>query len=159
GTSFSAGPAMSSPRAFHTATDTGSTAGATFLIAGGQDNTGKVLPTAQVYTSSTNAFTATTNNMTANRLGHTGTRVPSTNIVLVAGGMDSNGNPLKSADKYSIAGNSFSVSAGAMTAARVFHTATLLLDGTELVAGGNGPGNVPLATAEIYTPGTDSFAA
>lgn len=156
---FAAGPPMSSPRAFHTATDLGSQT--RFLIAGGQDSTGHVLPSAQVYTVSTNAFTATANNMTANRLGHTAVKVSNgaTKWVLLAGGMGSDGNPLKTADKYSISGNSFSASAGTMTVARMFHTATLLLDGTVLIAGGNGAGNVPLKSAELYNPGTDTFTA
>jgi hypothetical protein len=43
-----------------------------------------------------------------------------------------------------------------MSAARSFHTATLLLDGRVLIAGG-GPGISPLATTEIYDPITQTF--
>ena len=46
-----------------------------------------------------------------------------------------------------------SFSAGAsMTAARYYHTATLLPDGQVLVAGGLDAANLPLATAERYDP-------
>ena len=44
--------------------------------------------------------------------------------------------------------------ASAMTAARTNHTATLMPDGTVLIAGGTG-----LATAEIYDPSTGKFTA
>ena len=43
-----------------------------------------------------------------------------------------------------------------MTATRVAHTATLLSDGKVLVAGGN-PGG-PTPTAELFDPGTETFA-
>jgi hypothetical protein len=43
-----------------------------------------------------------------------------------------------------------------MTGARYSHTATLLEDGTVLVAGGGGGYIGVLASAELYDPGTDS---
>lgn len=55
-------------------------------------------------------------------------------------------------------------STGSMTIGRAGHTATLLLDGTVLVAGGVGPqpfSNVPrevLASAEIFDPATGTFS-
>lgn len=42
---------------------------------------------------------------------------------------------------------------GGMTEARQSHTATLLPDGTVLVAGGSGSEGAPI-TAELYDPGT-----
>jgi Kelch motif len=43
---------------------------------------------------------------------------------------------------------------GSMTSARAGHTATLLLNGKVLIAGGDGPG----ASAELYDPSTGTFA-
>lgn len=43
---------------------------------------------------------------------------------------------------------------GSMTSARAGHTATLLLNGKVLIAGGDGPA----ASAELYDPSTGTFA-
>ena len=44
------------------------------------------------------------------------------------------------------------VPAGDMTAARAGHSATLLLDGTVLIAGGDGPARLAGRSAELYHP-------
>ena len=44
-----------------------------------------------------------------------------------------------------------------MTAARSFHTASLLMDGSVLIAGGYGAGNSATTTAELYDPLTGVF--
>src|SRR5919206_273334 len=52
---------------------------------------------------------------------------------------------------------------GKLTTARQFHTATLLTNGKVLIAGGdssvNGFGSSALASAEVYDPSTNTFAA
>ena len=48
--------------------------------------------------------------------------------------------------------------AGTMSSARVSHTATLLKDGTVLVAGGQDSSGAPVANSEVYTPSNGSFA-
>ncbi len=45
-----------------------------------------------------------------------------------------------------------------MTVARDGHTATLLPDGTVLIAGG-GDGNIALSSTELYDPAAATFAA
>jgi large repetitive protein len=47
---------------------------------------------------------------------------------------------------------------GNMTTARAEHTATLLPSGKVLIAGGDGAGLQPLASAELYDPSTGTFA-
>ena len=58
----------------------------------------------------------------------------------------------------SITVNSAQLTPITMTTPRELHTATLLKDGSVLVAGGGG-GSAPLATAEIFDPSAESFAA
>jgi hypothetical protein len=71
--------------------------------------------------------------------------------VLVAGGADTGGNSLASAELYDPATNTWSA-AGSLTTARYVHTATLLPSGQVLVAGGADTGYNALASAELYTP-------
>lgn len=59
-------------------------------------------------------------------------------------------------DAFHVVGFSFTTD---LAGGRRFHTATRLLDGRVLVAGGRGPGGVVLDTAEIYDPTTGTFAA
>jgi len=73
--------------------------------------------------------------------------------VLIAGGY--NGTYLNTAELYDPASGVF-MPTGTMTAARGWHTATLLADGTVLLTGGmNASGS--LATAEVYYPDTGLF--
>jgi hypothetical protein len=52
---------------------------------------------------------------------------------------------------------SFTSTKGSMGTARSFQTATVLKDGTMLVTGGDPPGAVVLATAELYVPASQTF--
>ena len=90
--------------------------------------------------------------MTA-RSGHTATLLP-TGDVLIAGGMNGNGNYSDTVEIYSTATDTFK-STQSLRAKRVGHTATVLPNGKVLVAGGyNGD---YLASAEIYDPATGRF--
>ena len=92
------------------------------------------------------------------RVGHTATLLAD-GRVLVAGGLDIEGaaaegvevKGLTSAEVYDPASGDWSAT-GPMATGRAFHTATLLLDGTVLVAGGGEAGEAAARSAEIYDP-------
>jgi hypothetical protein len=116
--------------------------------------------TARLYDPSTATSTAV-GRMTAGRQDHTATLLPD-GTVLIAGSQGGASGPiggvfvgasaLASAEIYDPATATFSLT-GSMINARFGHTATLLLDGTVLIAGGSAyaPGDDP-TRAEIYHP-------
>ena len=122
------------------------------LIAGGET------VSAELFNPSTGTFTVT-GNMTVSRSGHTATLLPN-GRVLIAGGVLNFGaggtSPIPlapgaaSAELYDPASGTFT-STGSMSQGRSGHTATLLLDGTVLVAGEDN-------TAELFNPGTGTFS-
>jgi hypothetical protein len=74
--------------------------------------------------------------------------------VLLAGGI--NGNSLQDAELFDPTTGTFSVT-GLMSTARSNHTATLLNDGTVLVAGGFSFVTGITATADVFDTATDMF--
>jgi hypothetical protein len=117
-----------------------------FLVTGGfLEETNTPSAGACLYDSVTGTFAAT-GNMTTPRYYHTAAALGD-GTVLIAGG-EVSGHILlvtASAELYDPATGTFSPT-GDMTTARMSHTATLLLDGTVLIAGGG------TASAEIYHP-------
>jgi hypothetical protein len=82
--------------------------------------------------------------------------------VLLAGGKIYNqgGAPTAAAEIYDPASGTFTFT-GSMTTPRYSHSATLLPDGDVLIAGGSASSvtGVPLATAELYSPISETFSA
>jgi hypothetical protein len=137
------------------------------LVAGGYGDEGfgccAQLRTAELFDPSTARFSKAAA-MSTERYLATAT-VLKDGRVLVAGGF--NGDALATAELYDPSDGAFIPMAAPMTAARYEHTATLLADGRVLIAGGlgrfvpgpGGPVSEALATAEIYDPSTNAFAA
>src|SRR5207253_803669 len=81
--------------------------------------------------------------------------------VLVVGGLDTERNPLASAELFDPATGQWS-SAGSLTSGRVRPLAALLNDGRVLVAGGGTgplPAETPVATAELFDPRTGQWSS
>jgi hypothetical protein len=123
------------------------------LIAGGWS--GRVgTDSAELYDPATGRFTPIAN-MTARR-GRPCATMLANGDVLITGGVDHDGSGgrLASAEIFSAATMTFQPT-GAMHHARVGQTATLLKDGTVLIAGGKGDSLT--ASAELYDPRTGLF--
>ena len=141
---------MATARGFHTAT---LLPGDKVLVAGGYSNGfNRHLTSAEVYNSAAATWTFA-GTMVAAHAEHTATLLPD-NKVLVAGGFGGagypNGGTLRTAGQYN---RGTWMITGSLLTARENHTATLLPNGTVLVAGGlNREGNSPnyLASAELY---------
>lgn len=162
--SWSPTGAMAVARAEHTAT---LLADGRVLVAGGVGNNDLsaegYLGSAEVYDPATRTWSPA-GSLPVGRLFHTATLLPD-GRVLVAGGMAAptpgdktlGFQVLDSSDLFDPTTGSWSP-AGSMTIGRADHTATLLPDGTVLVAGGrDGELNPSTASAETYDPAARSW--
>jgi hypothetical protein len=97
--------------------------------------------------------------MAAARSHHTATLLPNGKVLVVGGEYAAGGyiQTLADAELYDPAAGTFAAT-GSMTVPRDFHTATILLDGKVLIAGGTNIGG-ELASAELYDPAAGTFAA
>src|SRR5438876_449594 len=123
------------------------------LITVGRDSAGTIVATAEIFDPATETSTAVGTLVTA-RVTHTATLLPNSRV-LIAGGTGAIGS-LSSAEIFDPAspGAGFRVLSATMGAARARHTATLLTDGTVLIAGGDAAG-----TAETFYPATETFSS
>lgn len=151
---FSPTGAMNHPRVSHTATLLEDD---TVLIAGGDGGNGLVLA-AEIYNPASGTFSLTGDLLVA-RSSHTATKLAN-GTVLIAGGYsgDDFQPALDTAEIYDPATGAFA-SAGQLRVARVGHSASLLLNGQVLLAGGITNANNGQATfsAELYDPSTGMF--
>jgi len=151
--------AMGTARVLHTAT---LLPNGKILIAGGITGTtvaSNATASAELFDPTTNTSAALTSPMTGARNQHTATLLNS-GLVLIAGGSTTgNGNGLNSAELFDPSTNTFTALGATMTTGRGGHTATLLANGTVLIAGGFFNSATNLTSAEIYDPTTNTFAA
>jgi hypothetical protein len=160
------------PRLFATATLLND---GTVLVTGGiTDKSGDVTDTAELFDPTDFLYTELSSTMTTPRAGHTATLL-NDGTVLIAGGLTGTGaslSGLNSAEIYNPITQTFSA-VGNLSDNRSFQTASLLDDGTVLIAGGaNGNADVtfsdgfkltlvsghPVNNAEIYNPLSQSFS-
>jgi N-acetylneuraminic acid mutarotase len=126
------------------------------LVAGGFGGTGASTlyhASAELYDPATNSFSPTTNSMSSARwLQHSSTLQLAGGKILITGGRNGGAGStmLTSADVYNPATGLFSAT-GTLLEARQYHSATLLLNGKVLVAGGMATtGMAAISTAELY---------
>lgn len=132
----------------------------TFLIAGGRDAAGQVLASAALYNPFNEFAEPLPVTMNRARAGHTATPL-SDGTVLLCGGQGSGGEALDTCevftpppqllnpDTYDQAG--FSLAEGRMSAGRVGHTATVLVDSDEVLLVGGGDVETDIVTADLYS--------
>ena len=115
------------------------------------------LDSAELYNPATGTFNLT-GSLSIPIENHTATLL-NDGTVLVAGGYNAGFGVTGGAELYDPATGTFtSTVGGGMTRPREFHTATLLNNGTVLVAGGDYQSG-PLALADLYDPTTKTFSA
>lgn len=157
---FTATGSLATARTRHTAT---LLQNGMVLIVGGYNlvpNVGLASPTnAELYNPATGTFSSV--GRTANgHYEHTATLLNNGTVLIAGGNYATNGGGVCCAmsEVYDPTSGAFTLTTGQMVRPRYVHTATLLSDGTVLVAGGVSSSAV-LAGAEVYSPAAGTFAA
>ena len=157
---FSPAGTMGTPRMGYTATELNN---GKVLVAGGLDNRGNVLDTAEVYDPAARKFVAVANTMSDRRMFQSATLLLSGKVLLAGGATDMSGDTTNSADIYDPASNSLTPAAFPMDHQRAAHTATLFtggpMAGKVLIAGGVGGSSFFFkdSSAELYDPASQQF--
>ncbi|GAA1006814.1 hypothetical protein Aple_091430 [Acrocarpospora pleiomorpha] len=91
------------------------------------------------------------------RTGHTATRLPDGDVLIIGGWPGEGRDPLSSAEIFDPGSGAFRPT-GSMAEGRGGHVAASLPDGRVMITGGTGPGGRILGSAEVYDPRTGRFA-
>jgi hypothetical protein len=121
---------------------------------------GDIRPTAFDFDSGLNMFQFLPGPVVTTRVFHTATVLTNGKVLITGGMIDFPGDTTNTAEIFDPNAGTFTATTHTMNDSRAGQTATLLADGTVLIAGGaTGAGGVftSLQTAEIYNPATDTF--
>ena len=146
---------LATARVFHTATVFRS---GSVLVTGGVNATSFPV-TAELFNPTQGDFTTTPGSMSSERVSPASNLLQDGKMALVSGGKDASGNSTATAELFDSPVGTFTITAGNMQTARVYHTATLLFDGTVLLTGGLDVTGNPTATAELFDPTTRKFSS
>ena len=160
---FTATGSMTTARFSHTAT---LLSNGKVLIAGGKSDGATYLDTAELHDPTSGTFTAIASTMGSPRDAHTATLLADGTVLLAGGGIASSGflTVTGSADIYNPTSNTFTPLTASLSVARAYQTATLLGNGTVVLAGGGNSSDPSvgefqaLSTVEIYNPASKTFS-
>lgn len=141
---------LAHPRQGHTATRLAADIGAPLLIAGGLDDAGAPVATAELYKPLSEDFSQTfARNMVVPRSRHVAVPLPD-GSVLVLGGVNAANQPIDTVELFSLDAGFVAVGSLPPNSGRVDMSATVLPDGRVLIAGGRlTPGGAPTTSAFI----------
>ncbi len=130
-----------------------------WLVTGGEDQSGAVVGTAQLFDPALRRFAALAALLKTPRTRHAA--VANTDgHVWIFGGVDARGQPVIGVERFRTDSGAFEAIGDLSLLARSGHTATLLMDGRVLLAGGVGSNGQPIHEVEVFDPLTltvDSF--
>ena len=147
---------MASVHANHTATLLQN--GLVLVAAGATEDGGYTTASTELYDPAVNTWSSA-GNLATSRVFHTAALLPNGKVIVAGGSSSSSiGGPLASSEIYDPVANAWSVGPSMITA-RENHIATVLTDGTVLVAGGFSIASPVVASAEIYDSVANTWSA